>query len=365
MLVDIQTPCARCRVEISGMAPYCRNCGYAQPAHEAEAAAARAAAEPSARAALLPTRPSPAALISLLVVVASILAATTPILVVRSVFFGPADSVHDYFEALADRDAGAAWRYVYAEGSGQAGPLASLSGPDYTPPDQFRLLSVDTDGDRATAQVSYQISGTEYREEFRLRRLGGPEHTFQRWDIENALRALPVSAVGLSSVTVAGTPVYPGQSGQIMVFPGRYTVRAPETPLADAEPVTVSTGGQQGATLTPRLRATAQEAVEKQLKEYLDGCARQEVAEPEGCPFQYSGFYEITSIKWRIVEYPRMQYQLTPEGLAFAQTAANGTVEGTARTMSTFEPTDVVRLALVVSGQITTNGTDVVFTVTQ
>ncbi|MFD0744141.1 hypothetical protein ACFQ1L_21700 [Phytohabitans flavus] len=224
---------------------------------------------------------------------------------------------------------------------------------------------MDTDGDRATAQVSYQISGTEYREEFRLRRLGGPEHTFQRWDIENALRALPVSAVGLSSVTVAGTPVYPGQSGQIMVFPGRYTVRAPETPLADAEPVTVSTGGQQGATLTPRLRATAQEAVEKQLKEYLDGCARQEVAEPEGCPFQYSGFYEITSIKWRIAEYPRMQYQLTPEGLAFAQTAANGTVEGTARTMSTFEPTDVVRLALVVSGQITTNGTDVVFTVTQ
>ncbi|BCB77230.1 hypothetical protein Pflav_036400 [Phytohabitans flavus] len=89
------------------------------------------------------------------------------------------------------------------------------------------------------------------------------------------------------------------------------------------------------------------------------------MAEPEGCPFQYSGFYEITSIKWRIVEYPRMQYQLTPEGLAFAQTAANGTVEGTARTMSTFEPTDVVRLALVVSGQITTNGTDVVFTVTQ
>ncbi|MFD0744140.1 hypothetical protein ACFQ1L_21695 [Phytohabitans flavus] len=122
VLADIQTPCARCRVEISGMAPYCRNCGYAQPAHEAEAAAARAAAEPSARAALLPTRPSPAALISLLVVVASILAATTPILVVRSVFFGPADSVHDYFEALADRDAGAAWRYVYAEGSGQAGP---------------------------------------------------------------------------------------------------------------------------------------------------------------------------------------------------------------------------------------------------
>ncbi|BCB91508.1 hypothetical protein [Phytohabitans suffuscus] len=365
MLVDVHIPCPRCRAEISAAAPYCRTCGHAQPGHEAEVAAARAAAEPSARGALLPTRPAPAALISLVAVALAIVVLTAPVLVVRSVFFGPGDTVHDYFGALADRDADAAWRYVYAEDLERAAhpALASLASPDYTPPDGFRLERLDTDGDRATAQVAYQVSGVAYQGDLALRRLGGPGHTFQRWDITNALHELPVAAAGLTTVTVAGAPVYASEGGRILVFPGAYTVRAPQTPLTEVEPVTVRTGTGDAASLVPRLRVQAQQAAETQIRGYLDGCASQKVAAPPDCPFRYQGFYETTSVQWRVVQYPRMGYQLTEEGLAYARAETFGVVECTARTTSAFEPTDVERYEFDVRGQISSNGTNVVFTV--
>ncbi|MEJ3746691.1 zinc ribbon domain-containing protein [Actinomycetes bacterium KLBMP 9797] len=374
MQTETLVGCPRCRAAVSPTAGYCRTCGHALPGTQPEITTT----DPKARAALLPTRPSPTALISLLAVVFGILALTTPILVVRWAFFGPDDTVRGYFAALAERDADAAWERVHAMSVDRASQPALAGGAlrhaDYTPPSGFELREVRTDGDRATAQVHYEIAGTPYDEILTLRRLGGPDHTLRRWHIDNGVRELPVAVDGGpgmravdggSAVTVVGVPVLLGRETVLAAFPGAYTVRLPDDPLVEAEPVTVNTGGQEGGLLTPRLRDSARQQIEQQVKTYLERCAQQREVAPDGCPFRYSSYYgDVVSISWKITRLPTLSYAVLPGQQVEVETSQPGVATATGRTTSTFSPTFSEAVDLSVRGVAAVGGSGVTFMAT-
>jgi hypothetical protein len=361
MLIDIRTSCPRCRASVSAEAEYCRICGHGLPGHQPEVTVT----EPKAVAALLPTRPRTKTLTSLIAVGAFILAVSLPVLAVRWAFYGPDDSVRNYFAALADRDANAAWDYVADESARPSTTDAAvLRHTDYTPPTKFRLGAVTIDGKNAQAQVHYEVGGTAHDETLTLNRLGGPDHPYQRWHIANALQPLPGVASVLPLVELAGFPVLiADQTGGLQAFPGSYVMRLPDSPLIEADPVTVRTGeGSSSANLAPRLRSTAWQKIEEQIKTYLDGCVRRAEAAPSGCPFSYDSYYSLTSIAWRITQYPTYRYEVNPDESVSIVTTQPGVVEATGRTTSTYQPTVTARESLYIQGVARSDGTNVTFT---
>jgi hypothetical protein len=349
MRIDIRTQCPRCRGVLLAGATYCRACGHVQPDVRLDSADA----EPTAREALLPVMPSRPVLTALIGIVAVVLGVSAPVLGIRWAFFGPDDTVRGYFGALADRDADGAWDYVLAQDAER--PLTTappvLRGAGYTPPSKVDLRDVSTDGDRAQAQVRYEIAGAPVEETLSLRRLGGPDHPFQRWHIENGLHSLRVATAGVAAVLVGDHPVaLAGQGGDLPVFPGQYTMRLPEDPLTESDAVTARSAAGVPVGLAPRLRATAVERIDREVKAYLDGCAARAEEAPSGCPFAYGGFYELTSITWRITRYPTLTYELNERGGVNVDTDTAGVIEATGRTTSPSQPTTVERRALSVRG---------------
>lgn len=357
METEIRPQCPRCQAAVVPTTGYCRACGHALPGTQPEISTT----DPKARAALLPTRPSVAALISLAAVVFAILVLTAPILVVRWAFFGPDDTVRGFFTALAERDADAAWERVHVTSVDRVSQPAlaggSLRHDDYTPPSDFELRQVRADGDRATAQVHYKIAGVPYDDTLTLTRLGGPEHTLRRWHLDDGVRQLPVAVDGGSTVTVVGVPVSLERTTILAAFPGAYTLRLPDDPLVEAEPVTVHAGDLDGGVLVPRLRDSAQQQIQEQVNTYLDGCARQREPVPDGCPFQYVSYYgDVVSISWKITRPPTLTYTLVAERQVEVATEQSGLAVATGRTTSAFSPTFNETVDFSVRGVATASG---------
>jgi hypothetical protein len=365
MRIDIHTPCVRCGATVAESAAYCPTCGFAQPVGQA-----LEPTDPPTGPSLLPTHPSPVALISLLATVLAVLVITLPVLTLRWAFFGPDDSVRNYYAALADRDADAAWQYVLADNvTRSAYPTLgrrALRDPGYTPPSKVRISAVRTDGAKATAQVSYELAGSAYAETVDLKRLGGPDHSLRRWYLENALRGLPVSAGEGVVVSVAGNAIaVSGRGNDVPVFPGRYVVGLPDNPMLEADPVTVTAGASESVALSPRLRSTIVQQIDQQVRQYLDGCAAKTELAPAGCPFGATSYYDVTSVSWRITRYPTLTYRLGEDfGVVVVGTASNGSAQVNARTTSTYSPTLSDEQPFSVSGNATVSGGTVAFTPT-
>ena len=123
--------------------------------------------------------------------------------------------------------------------------------------------------------------------------------------------------------------------------------------------------GQSAAVLqlAPVLKPAATEAVEAQVRAWLDECAKQTVAAPPGCPFRYYGG-STQKITWKILEYPKLAVELT--GPATAQVSTPTETQGRVQASGTttyFGATSPFKddNAFTVTGVATADGDNVTF----
>jgi hypothetical protein len=362
--IDIRQECPRCAAPTPGAAPYCRNCGQAMP--DARVVDVRAAERgawpesdeppaPDAPTPLLPTMPSRTGVIAFCAILGLLLAASVPVLVLRAVFFGPDDVVRGYFSALAGRNADAAWAAL-APGKldRSVNPLlhgGALRDPGYTPPRQLTIDKLQVHAGKATANVRYEIAGAPQVATLKIVR-GHATNLLQRWHIENGLHDLPVTVSYPEGVQVAGTRLSTtGQGVRLNAFPGSYAVTLPDNPMLETDPVRIVAGSGQAAILQPRLKTSAGPEIEKQVRAYLDGCARSTDLAPKGCPFGTSSFYDVTGVVWKITKYPQLTMQPTADGSVDVQSTDQGQVEVSGHSSATASP------ILATSGSFTVAGT--------
>ncbi|MFF3854862.1 M48 family metalloprotease [Micromonospora sp. NPDC002575] len=264
--------------------------------------------------------------------------------------FRPAETVNGYFSALADHDARAALELVTPAARSAAGDVdrlaALVEAKGYQPPDDVDVLSVDRDGDEATAKVEFTLAGQRVPAELSLRReesatLG----LFHEWRLTGAPVTLGVPG-GQAGLTVNGVPVETHPEGDdLALLPGVYTVGGQSTVLAEtpAQAVAVVPGMDSAGQvrLEPVLAPGAREAAEAEVRRHLDACAAQKVAAPAGCPFRYYNGSTVKKIAWKITEYPRIAVELTGPATARVSTPydAQGSVRATGTTDGYFGAT--------------------------
>ncbi|MGA5760646.1 hypothetical protein [Nonomuraea bangladeshensis] len=243
--------------------------------------------------------------------------------IVQGVFFTPESTVRAFFQALADRDAGAAGGLVTpAPGRELAGEDlrgdAVLKSSGYSPPMGLRVEPAAAgEDDQATVNVSYLLAGQPQRRTFTLKRderaTAGP---FRAWHIvEGAIEEVYVRAETAETVLVAGTPAIVSR-GLVNAFgyPGAYQVTLPEQPLLRADPVTAYPGVDRHipvALLRPTVKPTAQGEVDRQVRTFLDQCSESPGTEDTNCPrpWAFLSSPDLTQVK--ILRYPTCEITIS------------------------------------------------------
>ncbi|WP_330438416.1 M48 family metalloprotease [Micromonospora sp. NBC_00821] len=289
--------------------------------------------------------------------------------VVQWAFFRPQAAIDGYFDALGDRDSDAALGYLTDQGSDADTRLLAqlLRGKGYQPPTDVEISKLERDGDSATATVAYRLGDARETTTLTLRR--EDESTaglFHGWRLSGGPTPLN-AAIADPGVRLNGVELPVATEGApLVLLPGGYTATGPSSALSETPSTTMLVGpGETAAVLqlAPVLKPAATEAVEAQVRAWLDECAKQAVAAPPGCPFRYYGG-ATQKITWKILEYPKLAVELT--GPASAQvstpTETQGRVEASGTTTyfggsSPFKDDN----AFTVTGVATADGDDVSF----
>lgn len=263
------------------------------------------------------------AITAVVTAVVVVLCATT--YAVQRIWLTPEAAVEGYVGALADHDATKAASYIEGSGTSTSEIVAS---DQYVPPTKLKIDKIE---DEKAAKVSFVIGETAISGEIPLHRkdkltLG----LFRGWAIDGGRPSIQVTTSAAVDVQVNGKPLpeEARESRLLQVFPGRYIVSVADNPLLDSAPVTVDAGfGDQEATLDPKIKASAQSAVEAQVKDYLKGCLTDATKPDNNCPFSS----EATKQVWKIDTFPTIQLLLDDSGAVTVETTTNGkaTVTGT------------------------------------
>ena len=363
MRVDLLTTCATCGTEVHDGAHYCGVCGYEQPGRVPdEHGEVVDLVDPPVTPPLLPTQPSQTSLLVTVGIVALLLCLTVPVLVVRAVFYGPDDIVRDYFSALAARDAKAAWAALDPGVDARHQFLlaaAVLANPGYAPPANFTLAHLDTDGDDATATVTYTVDGTDATDVIKLHE-GRATNLLQRWHITDGTPPVLVQGPPGATYDLAGVSLSSGEgAASLPAFPGRYTLSLPDNPLFAADSVPVRAGDPQAAVLQLRVSPAAQTAITARVKQYIDGCAKSPQAQPSGCPFGVSNGGYAEPVHWDVVSYPTYALTIGDSGQVVVRSQTSGTVRITGGPNSYYSP-DTMQYE--VDGSATASGSTIEFT---
>ncbi|RGC67085.1 heat shock protein HtpX [Micromonospora sp. MW-13] len=288
-------------------------------------------------------------------------------------FFRPATAVDGYFSALADHDARAALESLDPGARPSGGDLellaALVEAKGYQPPKDVDVTSIEREGDEAVATVAFTLAGQKTTANLHLEReesatLG----LFHGWRITGSAPWVGLPA-GQPALTINGVPVQTGQEGRsVPLLPGAYTVGGQSNALAETPAQIVlalpGEGGVGDVRLEPTLTSTARSTAEQEVRKYLDACAAQQVAAPEGCPFRYYNGGTVKKIAWKITEYPQVELTLTGPATARVSTPyeaqgtvrATGTTEGYYGTSSPFtddDTFDVTGVLSLVDGKLT------------
>jgi Zn-dependent protease with chaperone function len=243
--------------------------------------------------------------------------------VVQWRYFQPGNAVSAYFDALYRHDGVGAGQLAVADTGGflrnPAAPVPPdvIRSADYQPPSDFQIGAVTTKGDDAVVDVTYRLGGAPQSDRIALRKDSHPTHgVFHGWHIVG-VGTLAVAAPGTSALRVDGVDVATSD-GALMAAapPGVYQIALPDNPLAEAQPVTVTVGLTDSArttpaTLTPTIKAAARTEIDKLVRADLDGCAKQKVAAPAGCPFRLTDTDVSGDVLWTITAYPTLNVELT------------------------------------------------------
>ncbi len=363
MRIDLLTTCATCGVDVSDGAHYCAACGYEQPGRVPdEHGEVVDLVDPHVTAALLPTQPSQTSLLVTIGIIALLLCLTVPLLVARAVFYGPDDIVRDYFSALAARDAKGAWAALAPDLNASQEPLlsaAAVANPGYAPPANFVLTHLDTDGEDATATVTYTADGSSVTDVLRLHE-GKATNLLQRWHITDGTRPVLVQSPGGGPFQLAGVSIQAGSGpASLPAFPGRYTLSLADNPLFAADPVPVHPGDQQAAVLNVHVSPAAETAITARAKQFIDACAKSTQAAPSGCPFGVSNGGYTEPVHWDVLSYPTYTFNVGDDGQVVVGDQTSGTIRITGGPNSYYSPDT---LTYYVQGTATASGGTVQFT---
>ncbi|MFG3301865.1 hypothetical protein [Micromonospora chersina] len=222
-----------------------------------------------------------------------------------------------------------------------------LKNPGYTPPDEVEAEVLFSGSDMSTVRVGYRLNDGKAQLELTL-----AHDDSSGWKIQNGLlpMALPQNDAGWDTFQVAGTAVPAEQQRLEVVFPGAYLVVPRGNALLEVPPITVPAGAGETGRLLVRLSPTVREAIEPQVRAYLDACAESRELVPPQCPFRGVSDGPVTGVTWKITHYPTLTVQLTSSGTEARVVGEAGEAEVTGRTASPVTPDFAYRTAFSVFG---------------
>jgi hypothetical protein len=313
-----------------------------------------------------PWQPTQRAVIITAVAITLLILLSATTFAVQRVWYTPESALTGYFAAIADRDAEKALTYLTAGDSSdtsiEAGILGSQS---FVPPTGLKVQGIkdeSDDGESRTATIGYSVGDSKYTAQVSLRRSEELSRgLFRSWRISVSRPTLQITSSTPLPVRVNGVSL-PGQDGEELrtpLFPGRHVVDIADNPLLESDPVTIDIGFDDAELeLVTRVKATAQQAVEQQVKDYLNGCA---VAAPnpgQNCPFSPNSS-ELTSVSWRIDKLPTIELSQSPSGEIAVRTQEDGQATLTAKNYDGGPYTD--SMSFSVQGSVALDQGKVVF----
>ncbi|WP_434994879.1 hypothetical protein [Arthrobacter sp. Ld5] len=234
--------------------------------------------------------------------------------------YSPEHQVDLYLGALRNGDGGAALGLLNAsvpEGSnptlldGDALRRASAAVKDIEVGD-----AQDAGADRVEVPVTYTLDGAETTTVFPLERIDTEWGFFNVWRFEESvLPTVQVTAQHTVEAAVNGVDVGlpEGAAGLASFYPAAVTAQYDGKFFAAPEQRAVVTGAEAPPPLALTTESTPEltQAVDDELRAFLDGCAKQTVFQPTNCPFNYVTNERLAGdITWSIAEYPAVS--ITP-----------------------------------------------------
>ncbi|MDF1477658.1 hypothetical protein PYV02_01010 [Leifsonia sp. H3M29-4] len=248
------------------------------------------------------------------------------VLVLGATVFSAGGFVGGYLDALARHDADGALELagprpeagdasdelLVAAAMGELSDIRLID--DLTQPDGTHLVT-----------YAYTAGGVADESAFVVRSSGALFGLFATWDFVT-------SPIGVLQVTPRNDPRFTANGVQVLapaqdtatpylVFTPSTTVLGHESTFlqADPEPATATVpGAAVAAAVTVRPNAAFVKQVQRELNDYLDECATQEVLLPTGCPFGEEITNRIISTpQWSIASYPQVTIVPGPEPLTW------------------------------------------------
>jgi hypothetical protein len=238
------------------------------------------------------------------------------VVVLNSTLYSASGFVDSYLSALARQDATSASDLpgVLASEDSAANLLTDEALGDLSNV-EFIDDHVDSNGVHLIS-YGYTMNGVEGESDFRVSQTASFLGLFHTWTFETSpLATVAVTVLHDDRFRVNGIEVdeadQPIESGGFLVFaPGLYSFDHKSTYLAaDAIEAPITEPGSVTAVqVNVQANANFVSAVDKELRDYLDTCATQEVLLPTGCPFGKSFENRIdTTPKWSIASYPPVE----------------------------------------------------------
>ena len=297
--------------------------------------------------------------------------------------YSPSGFVSGYLHALARQDARAALAMPGVDASDSALAAAGLP----TAPSRellrsdalaavsgIRIVHDDSLAD-GVHQVSFDavVDGTPVSSTFRVKQTGSVLGLLPTWRFSTTpLAVAGVTVEHAETFTVAGhtldtraaDPTQPAdafntKADYVVFAPGVYRLGHVSTYL-NADPVSLlarKPGALVSASVVAQPNSDFVSQVETQLDGYLDGCAKQPVLQPSGCPFGVViDDRVIGAPAWSIVRYPPVNvvagangWQMAPaEGIAHLHVTVQSLFDGTISTRSSDEPFSVALSSIVI-----------------
>jgi len=363
--------CAGCGHRNDADSRFCARCGHGLDALVAPATPPERP-HPDATKVLLDAGPRPRGFVVALAILVALCVVVAGLEVVGHEFFSPTRTVQSFFDALASRNAAAARRLLVSDDA--EAPLlqnAALKNGGYAPPTAVRVERADVADGRASVRVSFALSGRRQNATLTLQRDDdATAGLFHGWHIEDGVNEFGVAGSDVSAVDVAGVTIAlseDAESSGFSAFPGSYRVSLPEQPLWTAPPVTALVGlGDPGepVSLEPTIKDSARSEVEKQVRAWVDECARSTELSPPNCPFEAGAYDQVDHVRWKVVTYPAVELDRDYDGHLVVSTTTQGEAEVSGRAVpyyggSSYAYRDTV--AFGAGGEVNLAGTTITF----
>ncbi|WP_295125102.1 hypothetical protein [uncultured Leifsonia sp.] len=282
---------------------------------------------------------------------------------VQRTFYSPEGFVSAYLSSLASHDLpgalsmpGAAPTPAALKRAGlPTGASTELLRSDLLPAmADIRVASaVDAAGDRRSVTVHLRADGTPISTTFEVRQTGAILGLLPTWEFATTpVGVARITVAHAQTFTVGGHTVYPraadrSQPASAFTVAADYLVPAPAvyelghtSTYLKAATVAVQAAPGRVAEVTvdaqPDSAFTA--AVQKELNGFLDGCARQQVLQPAGCPFGVVIDDRVQGAPtWTMLRYPVVR--LVAGTTAWTMPQTPGTVHLSVTVQSIFDGT--------------------------